>query len=448
MNRSRLSHVRGFTIGLLVLATCAQQGCVAEPASTAVSGGTGTSQASLTTQEITARKAAIRDYFAGRVAALPTVATTTTSGGTVVDWVKPKDLWATTATPPPALVSASAPRAGGSPPYVNGAVDKPVSNELLLEPKAMGPAGTVPIVRFDVEHYLASVAIPPARPQDIMVKAAPAPEPDTPDRYYVSWHHFGYFLGSDGFINIWNAGGPREGETNIAQVALASEASGVQETVEAGKIEAPLVNGGSYDAFFFVYFTNNGYTESRNWAGGYNTTVHGWHQVSRTWAPGVRLTPSSTSGGDQRVLHLEVRQGPGGDWWVGAEGEWVGYYPRCVNERAGCADGSVFRSSGLAEGAGHVTWYGEVFDSLAPAPTDTPMGSADLGAAGFRRAAYFRSMAYTSDNRTGFFFELTRPIYATDASCYSGAGPAGDGTVPWANYFFYGGPGAGSSACK
>lgn len=104
--------------------------------------------------EIANRQSVIRSYFASRVAELHAVATTRTSHNTIVDWVPA----GVTAPPPPPMTPCTTFCA---------------PTELQVEVAAQGPRGTVPIVRFDVEAYLAKTPVPPASPEDVLPKKSP-----------------------------------------------------------------------------------------------------------------------------------------------------------------------------------------------------------------------------------------------------------------------------------
>ena len=103
--------------------------------------------------EIARRQTAIRSYFDARVASLHAVKTTQTSDGTIIDWITPTE---PRVAPPPPLE-----------PCAQGCATTALQNE----PAARGPAGTVPIVRFNVEAYLHSTAVPPLNPEDVLRSA-------------------------------------------------------------------------------------------------------------------------------------------------------------------------------------------------------------------------------------------------------------------------------------
>lgn len=111
------------------------------------------------------------------------VATTVTPSGQTIDWIRPESQTAdgTLAQPPDRPVANA--RAGTrmppqfSPPGLAAQVEWRAQTEVQLRPSIRGPQGTVPVVRFDVEKYLASVKVPPENPQDVLRKLPPPVTP-------------------------------------------------------------------------------------------------------------------------------------------------------------------------------------------------------------------------------------------------------------------------------
>lgn len=167
----------------------------------------------------------------------------------------------------------------------------------------MGPDGTVPVVRFDVDAYLESTKFLPEDPAEILSKVPP-PAPASNDRYDAVWRKNGDVFGSLGRINIWNTAGPVNNETSIAQVAVIHGSP--MQAIEAGKIEHSSFSPSNRPTFF-TYFRTNG-SASGDWIAGYNALVDGWIQVSSSVAPGMSLVPwESTTNGNQYSLDVEVR---------------------------------------------------------------------------------------------------------------------------------------------
>lgn len=313
-----------------------------------------------------------------------------------------------------------------------------------MDRSAMGPQGTVPIVRFDLESYFKeNPKYLPKNPMDILSKIPP-PAPASNDRYYAVWHRYGDVFGSSGRINIWNTTGPVGGETSIAQVAVIR--GNPMQAIEAGKIETSGFSP-SKRPVFFTYFRTNG-TASGDWVAGYNALVDGWIQVSGSVAPGMSLVPwESTTNGSQYSLDIEVRLWQG-NWWVWAAGEWAGYYPYCKGGGSSpCSEGTLFSAAGIRDKADRLDWYGEIFDESAPAATSTDMGSGAFANQRWGKAAYFRNITYFWAPST-YWWWGSGGISTTDPACYSADGPYYSSDPYWRNWFYFGGPGKEAAGCR
>lgn len=395
------------------------------------------------------RTQGIRDYFGERTKHRTIIKTTRTRSGQIIDWIKPATQvdGGVLAMPPEVMSKQDAPaRPLNRYLEMDAGIKQSESQpnfELQLDEGTRGPAGTVPIVRFDVERYLESIKIPPKDPRDVL-KKIPPPAPDSNQRYYAVWQRFGTFYGTAGRINIWNTDGPVENETSIAQTAVIR--GNPMQAIEAGKIEVQSLNG-NRDPHFFTYFRTNG-TASGDWIAGYNTLVDGWIQYSPRVAPGMALNAwNSTQNGNQYSLDIEVRLHQG-NWWVWVAGEWAGYYPYCIGGGAQpCSRGTLFSTSGIRDSADRLDWYGEVYDSSAPSATSTDMGSGQLASTGWQHAGYFRNLTYFWAPATYWWWD-SGSVSVTDAACYDANGPFYSADASWRNWFFYGGPGKEATACR
>jgi hypothetical protein len=155
---------------------------------------------------------------------------------------------------------------------------------------------------------------------------------------------------------------------------------------------------------------------------------------------------NSQSGGNQYSLDVEVRLHEG-NWWVWAAGEWAGYYPNCKGADAPpCDQGTLFSAEGIRDQVSRLDWYGEVYDSAAPAPTSTDMGSGAFASDGWQRGAYFRNLTFFWQLTTYWWWD-SGSVSATDSACYSGDGPFYSSDASWRNWFFFGGPGKENGDC-
>lgn len=401
-------------------------------------GAGGQEPGGISAAELEARRARIRTHFESQRQALGVVETTTLASGQLVDWIwkdaqspqllatPPADGIEMPDDPPPPPPAETAPPRIELPPVV------PVP-ELVSQPAARGPPGTVPVAVFDVENYLATVLIPPADPQHVFEKLAP-PQPETNKRYYASWERLGEMYGTSGRINVWDTAGPSYSETSIAQVGVFRGEIAHRQSVEVGKIEYYALNY-TYRPRLFTFFITDGYGNPGDNLGGYNRLQDGWIQYSEVGFPGMSLEPwESVTDGPQGEIEIEVRLHEG-NWWVRVAGEWLGYYP-----------GALFSSAGLGPFADEVVWYGEVYTSKYPSATTTDMGSGAFAEAGINRAAYMRDINYYWSPI--YFWRWSHaPVKATDAACYSKDGPFHSPDPDWSNWFFYGGPGADAPGC-
>jgi hypothetical protein len=401
--------------------------------------------------ELQTRRLRIRTYFKEKQERFEVVATTVTESGQTIDWIRPESQvpGGVLATAPDKPPTSEKPEGSEEPKNLREApdptdqVDRGAQTEIQAQRSAQGPAGTVPVVRFDVEQFLASVDVPPKDPRDVLNKIPP-PDPESNDRYYAVWQRFGTFFGSAGRINVWDTNGPVGNETSIAQVAVIRGSP--MQAIEAGKIELQSLHGNRRPHFFTYFRTNGG--ASGDWVAGYNRLVDGWIQVSSSVAPGMSLVPwQSSENGSQFSLDVEVRIHQG-NWWVWAAGEWAGYYPFCRGgDAAPCDSGTLFSAAGIRDQASRLDWYGEVFDSSAPAATSTDMGSGDFAADGWQHAAYFRNLTFFWAPATYWWWD-SGSVTVTDAACYSRTGPFFSSVDAWRNWYFYGGPGKEAAGCN
>jgi hypothetical protein len=447
---------RPLAVSLILLSafvTCARKPEQPAATSTTATSSATTTAAAMSDAERTRRADNIRAWFSQHEASksATVVATTRTESGQIIDWIRPESqlpAGMAMAKPPAGPGGNKAPADAAKIAQYTKAPDiteRTARTEVQMQKAAQGPPGTVPVVRFSVDEFLKSVRELPENPADVF-KKPPPPAPDTNMRYYGVWQRFGTFFGTAGRINIWDPAGPVSGETSIAQTAVIRGTP--MQAIEAGKIELNSLNGDDRPHFFTFYRTNGGATG--DWVGGYNTLVKGWIQVGASVAPGMSLAAwSSTSGGAQFSLDLEVRLWQG-NWWVWAAGQWAGYYPHCIGGGTAdpCQSGTLFSAGGIRDQADRLDWYGEVFDKTAPSPTSTDMGSGRFAAEGWGKAAYFRNLTFYWAPNTYWWWD-SGSASATDSGCYSVSGPFFSQSDPnYHNWWLYGGPGKEVQTCK
>ncbi len=148
-------------------------------------------------------------------------------------------------------------------------------------------------------------------------------------------------------------------------------ASGVQ-TAEVGLQNYPAKYG-SENSALFIYWTADGYTHT----GCYNLDCGTFVQTNGNWHLGAGFNNYSTVGGAQYEVALGYYLS-GGNWWLAAGSDWVGYYP-----------GSIY-------GGGPMSHYAQEFDLGGESDASyywPPMGSgrSRVGRLAARRLSSSRS---------------------------------------------------------
>jgi len=369
----------------------------------------------------------IAAFFAQSRARLNVLDTSVSPVGAPIDWIDAKSQTA-------AAKLASAPPAPDVPELTD-----PVLTALqtdLLNPLLGADSNLVPVARIDGVAQLLQ-AWQCLTLSDVLSKYGSAndrtPPPtesgggeSTPDQtwahHYASTYQLGAAYGSAAVLQVPSPYVWRNDEFSLGQVALSSSATGTLQTLEAGwQISRTLYN----DNFphLFIYYTTNAYTNPGDHRGGYNREVDGWVQVSKKVYPGDALVI-----GHEMPIRIYMFEG---NWWIGVNGEWMGYYPA-----------SLFASTGLGVVGDTVSWYGEItdyrFDNIA---TYTEMGNGQFAGS---QSAYVRNIQFEAI--TGLTPYLPGGVSADKPGCYTIDSHPNSGTV-WGSYFFYGGPGKLSLLC-
>ena len=362
--------------------------------------------------------------LAERQRSLKVVATTVTRAGQVLDWVTPESQ-----TPDGRMHTP--PSFDGPPP-----LDTRLHTELEEQPEALGPAGTVPVLRLDPdlieaqgtpESFFSKYpdgALPPEASDEAPPQDAPVPN-----------HKYAYSkqsvpnIGGDSYMNVWAPYVENTNDFSLSQVSVSAPRSdGKLQTVEAGWHVYPRRTGDS-SPHLFTYFNTNGYAYTGNNAGGYNRDYTGWVQYGAYAYPGALLV-GSTYGGTQYDLHLQY-QYSGGAWWLQYQGTWIGYYPS-----------SLFSYPGLNSSATAISYYGEVYDYPDGVTTATYMGDGVQPQDNllYSYTAYQRNLTYR-DITTGALYRYNPgTYYATASGCYK-LYPAFASSGSFATHFFFGGVG-------
>ncbi len=373
----------------------------------------------------------IHQYLTDRYARREVVARTETRSGQMLDWVP--------------IESQLKGRKLADPPDEDRPFEchegewqaSPVPFELDADKAERGPAGTVPLVRKDIDLLRPVVGL-----NDWLAKgpaARRASPPDSPREFEApgsgATHKYAFTsqsvtaYGTEGEINAWDPYTEWSNEFSLGQLALSRGGGSSMQTLEVGHQEYRDLYG-DWVPHLFVFYTTNGYTHSGNNKGGYNQDVDGWVQYSSSIYPEAKSSPLSQFGGIQYVMRLKVQLWQG-NWWVRVNGRWIGYYPA-----------SLYSSTGLRSRASQVAWYGEITDSSHAGTSSTDMGNGHWPYEGWQHCAFMSNLRYQSSSAGGTS-KYQGTAWASHPHCY-GVEEHFSNTGGWGSYFWWGGSGKNS----
>jgi hypothetical protein len=250
-------------------------------------------------------------------------------------------------------------------------------------------------------------------------------------RYVTNW-------GASSNINIWTPYTELNSEFSLSQIWVVGGSGAGLQTLEVGTQKYRDLYG-DYSPHLFIYSTRGNYAPG---TGCYNNTCGDFVQVSRSIYPGARLTASSSYNGAQYEIGAQwFKDMNGGSWWLQVQGQWVGYYPR-----------AGYSAAGVANRAAEIDFGGEIIDNRnLSLHTSTDMGSGQVPAAGWRKAAYQRLLRYNYATTTNPNTVWNTPATGlttsrSDAACYDINYYTNDAS--WGSYFFFGGPGYDYNNCR
>jgi len=274
------------------------------------------------------------------------------------------------------------------------------------------PAGSIPMLRmtlgtmtrFPTLH--AFLAKGPDR-------AGRAPKVTAaPHRYAVGYQQVTNY-GGNSWLNLWNPSGYF---TLSQQWYVNGSGSGLQ-TVEGGWVHyAPKFGAKSV---LFIFSTPDNYA-----SGCYNLDCAAFVQTNSSVPLGGPFSHYSKYGGTQYGFGLQWKYSQG-NWWMYFQGNAVGYYPA-----------SVFHGGPMARNSAESEFGGETFTSGAVWPQ---MGSGKFAKAGFRQAAFQKTVFYINSGGSAVWSSLK--AYQPNPSCYTIKVTPSSKGGSWGTYFYYGGPG-------
>jgi hypothetical protein len=387
--------------------------------------------------EQAAYRAEIVGYFEERLSRRDVVATTTTTRGQLIDWVPVESQHprGEIASPPP---DSEVP-AGRRRDYPEDLARA----ELELEENEIGPSGTVPLLRKNLDalaysHPLRQYLSKYRGGLVLDAFGGPVLVPG-PGSRGTHWHSRanqpGWCFGGDAQFSCFHPYTASSAEFSLIQMCLTNRDLPKVQTVEAGwQVYRDIT--GDWAPHLFVYYTTNGYAKDEDWQGGYNTDVDGWVQYDNTIFPGSTFAPLSQIGGEQREITIKYQHYQD-NWWLQCQGRWVGYYP---GRRLFMGNGSSFTT--LGDHADRIGFWGEVA-KFGSGSTHTDMGSGRFADEGFGRAAYIHNMRVQT-RRDGAMaaFDGSNGLFTTDPNLYD-LDPHINSGSNWGSYFFVGGPGSG-----
>jgi hypothetical protein len=239
-------------------------------------------------------------------------------------------------------------------------------------------------------------------------------------RYAVGYQYVTNY-GGNSWLNLWN---PKGYFSLSQQWYVGGSGSGTQ-TVEGGWIHYPGKFGTK--SVLFIYWTANDYQST----GCYNLDCTAFVQTNNSWALGAGFTNYSTSGGTQWGFTLQWQYYQG-NWWLYLQGsgsiQAIGYYP-----------GSIYNGGPLSQNSSLIEYGGETY---TPTTSWPQMGSGKFANAGFRKAAFQKTIFYIPNSQggaTGVWATLS-PLQ-TNPTCYTIIITPSSKGGSWGTYFYFGGPG-------
>jgi hypothetical protein len=383
-----------------------------------------------------AYRAEIVEYFEKRLERLASVRTTVTHRGRVIDWIP--------------VESQHSRGQIASPPRIQETVtvrlddrDEDLARaELEVDDSERGPAGTVPVLRKNLDalgythplrQYLSKYR--GALALDVRGGTLLAPGPQSRGtHWFCNSSQSILCFGGEGQFSCFDPFTASSAEFSLIQIGLSNHDLPSVQSVEAGWQKYQDITG-DWIPHLFVYYTTNGYAKDENGQGGYNMDVDGWVQYDNVIFPGTTFTPYSEIGGAQRKIAIKYQLWED-NWWLQCQGRWVGYYPAHLF----MGNQSVF--STLGDHADRIGFWGEVASFNSPA-TSTDMGSGRFADEGWTRAAYMHNLrVQTWRDGQMADYDGSSGLGATDNQLYDIDAHFNSGTT-WSSYVYVGGPGAG-----
>jgi hypothetical protein len=291
-------------------------------------------------------------------------------------------------------------------------------NEMYCRPK------TTPMRRVSLEEMIRYPTLQdflrPGKQEDdgSLGGGGTANPADSSMHYYARGVQLVDNYGGEARLNVWNPS--VSAGMSLSQIWVVGGDGTSKQTVEAGWQVDP-VHWKTNRPVLFVFYTSRGYGD-----GCYHPDCRAFVPYGNNAYIGKALKNFSSKNGNQFDLDLEWLRDSQGNWWLSANGRWLGYYPK-----------SLFGSGALSSKATKIAFGGET----AGDPTSLEMGSGEHASQGLNRAAYQRNISYFPNPTTTQSADLQK--YEPNPSCYTARLDRGP---KWGTYLFFGGPGCTQGA--
>jgi Neprosin len=399
--------------------------------------------------ELSRNKHAIKAFFEKQQAQLDVIKTTTTPSGRTIDWI-PIGSQGEIATPPPFVPTLPAATLGLKGDSRQAQDAAPVFE---AEGAERGPEGTVPVLRYSVANvtgektlaqHLSKKLPPHPDGNKHLLATATDTELPTPDPYQHHWagaYQDVKHYGCNGTYSCFDPAVEANDSESLIQTGILNQnATRSLQTIEVGWQVLPSLYGDKQPHLFTFFRTDN--ETVGDYKGGYNQTVKGWVQVDATIHPGSTFTPFSAVGDTTKQFQVNVAvQLYAGNWWVWAQGKWIGYYPASLFQAAALGSPDT-----LASYANRLGFWGEIADSPGiKTATVTDMGSGQFPEKGFGWSAYMNKLTYSdsTSGTTAQYYDGSKIVFAADPTWYRIVPHFTPIDANWGSYEFVGGPGAG-----
>lgn len=281
------------------------------------------------------------------------------------------------------------------------------------------PRGSIPVRRSEDKNFQKNETVTPNAAADRATRG---------HQYAIAYvKGKRKIYGTKATINVWDPIVEASGDFSLAQIWVASGSYETNDlnTIEAGWQVFPSKYGDAQPRVF-TYWTSDTY-----YSGCYSLRCPGFLQTSSWIALEAAISHTSTYGGDQFAITIQIWKDPiSGNWWlaIGVDTfEPVGYWPA-----------ELFTT--MSDHATMVEWGGEIlYRNTSGLSTITQMGSGEFPEKGYRKSAYFCNLNVAEEHNSLQPVEDFN-LQADHEELYT---IMKSNTEACGNHFYFGGPGHG-----